>query len=155
PTDVERARAVITESKFDAVYLPGDASTNAFGQLLTSSDPAAFLRDYRYDVSAVGDDRPFFFYTVQPRDLWNFVTSANKGSADYKVNRAVPLLFGLVGVSLAATALVLLLPRLLLGHRLPKQKGVVTFLWYFLFLGVAYILIQVALIQKFVLLLGN
>jgi hypothetical protein len=159
PADVEHARALITESKFDTVYLPGDASgktpENAFGRLLTASDPAAFLRDYRYDVSAVGDDRPFFFYTVQPRDLWDFVANANHGSADYKINRAVPLLFGLVAVSLAATALILVLPRLLLGHRLPKQKGVVTFLWYFLFLGVAYILIQVALIQKFVLLLGN
>jgi hypothetical protein len=155
PADVERARAIAADAKLDTVYLPGDPARNAFGQLLTTPDPAAFLRDYAYDVAPVGDDRPFFFYTVQPRDLWNFITTANKFSADYKINRAVPLLFGLVGVSLAATALVLVLPRWLLGHRLPKQKGVITFLWYFLFLGVAYILIQVALIQKFVLLLGT
>ena len=51
--------------------------------------------------------------------------------------------------------LTLILPRLLLGARLPKQKGVVTFLWYFLCLGAGYILIQVALIQRFVLLLGH
>ena len=56
---------------------------------------------------------------------------------------------------MGATALVLLLPRLLLGARLPKQKGIMTFLWYFLCLGAGYILIQVALIQKFVLLLGQ
>ncbi len=71
------------------------------------------------------------------------------------MNRAVPLLFGVVGISLAATILVLILPRWLLGTRLPKQKGVVPFLWYFLCLGAGYILIQVALIQKFVLLLGQ
>ena len=46
-------------------------------------------------------------------------------------------------------------PRFLLGSRLPKQKGVLAFLWYFLCLGAGYILIQVALIQKFVLLLGH
>jgi len=57
--------------------------------------------------------------------------------------------------SFRATALILLLPRLLLETRLPKQKGVVTFLWYFICLGAGYILIQVALIQKFVLLLGH
>ena len=56
---------------------------------------------------------------------------------------------------MAATALVLVLPRWLLGSRLPKQKGVIAFLWYFLCLGAGYILIQVALIQKFVLLLGH
>ncbi len=65
------------------------------------------------------------------------------------------MLFGLIAVSLVATALIIVLPRWLLGTRLPKQKGVMTFLWYFLCLGAGYILIQVALIQKFVLLLGH
>jgi hypothetical protein len=147
----------------DALYLPGDsaagdAPANPFGELAVTPDPRAFFAHYRYDVSPVPDDRPFFFYTVQPRDLWNFVRSANQANADYKINRAVPLLFGLVGISLAATALVLAmplaLPRWLLGGRLPP-KGVVSFLWYFVCLGAGYILIQVALIQKFVLLLGQ
>ena len=59
----------------------------------------------------------------------------------------------LMAVSIVATALVLVLPRLLLKARLPKQKGVLTFLWYFLCLGAGYVLIQVALVQKFILLL--
>jgi predicted membrane-bound spermidine synthase len=153
--DADRARQIIADSHMEAIYLPGDPPANPFGQLLTASDPRAFLDNYQYDVSAVSDDRPFFFYTVQPRDLWNFFFHASTESADYKVNRAVPLLFGVVGISLAATILVLLLPRWLLGTRLPKQKGVIAFLWYFLCLGAGYILIQVALIQKFVLLLGQ
>jgi spermidine synthase len=153
--DIARARQVITEGHMDEIYLPGDAAKNAFGQLLMTSDPAAFLRSYPFDVSAVSDDRPFFFYTVQPRDLWNYLFNANRSSADFKVNGAVPLLFGLLAVSLFAMALILLLPRFLLGARLPKQKGVITFLWYFICLGAGYILIQVALIQKFVLLLGH
>jgi hypothetical protein len=139
----------------EAVYLPGDGSNTAFAQLLMSPNPPAFWRDYRYDVSPVSDDRPFFFYTVQPRDLWNFVMTANTASADYKVNRAIPLLFALIAVSTGATLLILILPRLVLGTRLPKQQGVFLFLMYFLCLGAGYILIQVALIQKFVLLLGH
>ena len=153
--DVAHARQVIAEGHMDEIYLPGDAPKNAFGQLLTTSDPAAFLRDYPFDVSPVSDDRPFFFYTVQPRDLWNYLFHANEASADFKVQKAVPLLFGLMAVSIIATALILLLPRFLLGTRLPKHKGVITFLWYFICLGAGYILIQVALIQKFVLLLGH
>jgi hypothetical protein len=154
-SDIARARELLSETKLEAVYLPGGGASNAFSQLLDSPDPPAFWRDYRYDVSPVSDDRPFFFYTVQPRDLWNFVTSANRDSADYKINRAVPLLFALLGVSIGATLLILLLPRVVLGARLPKQKGVFLFLLYFLCLGAGYILIQVALIQKFVLLLGH
>ena len=154
-SDISRARQLLSETNLQAVYLPGSRVTNAFAQLLTSPDPPAFWRSYRYDVSPVSDDRPFFFYTVQPRDLWNFVTKANTESADYKVNRAIPLLFALVAVSIGATLLILLLPRLVLGTRLPKKQGVFVFLMYFLCLGAGYILIQVALIQKFVLLLGH
>ncbi len=153
--DLENARRLAAESHMQIVYLPGEPANNAFGQLLASAHPADFWNGYEYDVSPVGDDRPFFFYTVQPRDLWNFVRNANRGSADYKINRAVPLLFGLMGLSIVVTGLILVLPRLVLGSRLPKQKGVMTFLWYFLCLGAGYILVQVALIQKFVLLLGH
>ena len=153
--DVARARQILHDAHMEAIYLPGDSPANPFGDLATSSDTAAFFRSYRYDVSPVSDDRPFFFYTVQPRDLWDYFTRVSTETADYKINTAVPLLFGLMGISLAATALVLVLPRWLLGSRLPKQKGVIAFLWYFLCLGAGYILIQVALIQKFVLLLGH
>ncbi len=153
--DIAHAKQLLSETKLEPVYLPGDGSNTPFAQLLTSPNPPAFWRSYRYDVSPVSDDRPFFFYTVQPRDLWNFVMNANTASADYKVNRAIPLLFALIAVSIGATLLILILPRLLLGTRLPKQQGVFLFLMYFLCLGAGYILIQVALIQKFVLLLGH
>lgn len=153
--DLERVRIAMINARIDIVYLPGDKAKNPFGQLLLSPDPEQFRDDYDYDVSPVDDDRPFFFYTVQPRDLWTFLTQANETNADYKVNRAVPLLFGLLGVSVLATALIILLPRVLLGSRLPREKGILSFLFYFVFIGIGYILIQVALIQKFVLFLGH
>ena len=54
------------------VYVPGDVPANPFGQLLTGSDPVAFYASYPYNVAPVNDDRPFFFYTVQPRDMSRF-----------------------------------------------------------------------------------
>ncbi len=154
--DIARARAALAGSKIEPVYLPGDPATkNAFAEILLTPDRARFYQQYPYDVSPVGDDRPFFFYTVQPDDLWKFITTAPTASADYKINRAVPLLFGVVFVSLLATAVILVLPRLMLGSRLPEDKHVFGFLFYFLFIGAGYILIQVALIQKFVLFLGH
>jgi hypothetical protein len=123
---------------------------------LLSPDPAEYQRAYRFDIAPVSDNRPFFFYTVQPRDLISFMRNASTTAADYNaVNRAVPLLFGLMGISLAATLLILILPPLVLGTRLPSRPGVRGFLLYFLFIGAGYILIEVALIQKFVLFLGQ
>ncbi|HUS04649.1 MAG TPA: hypothetical protein VMZ52_00015 [Bryobacteraceae bacterium] len=152
--DLIRAHGAIAESRMEPVYLPDQQIPNAFTQLLNAADPKAFYAKYQYDISPVDDNRPFFFYSVQPADLWSFITHPT-GSADYKINRAVPLLFGLMGISLLATAVILILPPLLLGSKLPVEKGVRTSLWYFVFIGAGYILIQVALIQKFVMLLGH
>lgn len=152
---IEHARQQAAESRLDVVYTPGDNGQTPFRQLLTAADPSAFYRAYRYDVAPVTDDQPFFFYTVQPRDVLRFVRSASDESADYKVNLAVPTLFSLLAVSLVAVLITLLLPPALLGARLPKEPGVRSFLWYFLCLGAGYILIQVGLIQKLVLFLGH
>jgi hypothetical protein len=155
--DLGQVRSELAASRWlQPVYLPGDpASASAFAGLLLSSNPERFRNEYQYNISPVSDDRPFFFYSVQPRDVWNYVKPADRRLIDYKINRAVPLLFGSFGVSLLATLVVLALPPLLLGARLPASGGVRRFLGYFVCIGAGYILIQVALIQKFVLFLGH
>ncbi|MBZ5604629.1 MAG: hypothetical protein LAO79_20195 [Acidobacteriia bacterium] len=148
PEDLVRVRQALAEPRFRGLYLPGDPPKNPFGELLLSSNPKAFSAGYAYNVAPVDDDHPFFFYTIQPRDIWNFMRRAEK------FNPSVPLLFGLILVSIAATGLVMALPRLLFRNRMPKQPRAMRFLWYFPVLGVAYISIELALIQKFMLLLG-
>ena len=153
--DVARAGALFQAASMQTVYLPGAEIKNQFYDLLHSSDPAAYQHNYTFDISPVTDNRPFFFYTVQPRDLWQFLRTASHESADYKINKAVPLLFALMGISLVATTIILLAPPVVLGTRLPSLPGVRSFLLYFLFIGIGYILIEVGLIQKFVLFLGH
>jgi hypothetical protein len=153
--DCDRARALFAAANMQAIYLPDAAIENPFHELLHTSDPAGFERRFVFDIRPVTDNRPFFFYTVQPRDLLVFLRTASHETADYKINKAVPLLFGLALVSIIATLLILLLPPLVLGTRLPRRPGVLKFLLYFLFIGAGYILIEVALIQKFVLFLGH
>ena len=152
--DVAAVKSALSETHLQALYIPGDAPSNEFGALLRSADPSTFWRNYRYNVTPVDDDRPFFFYTVQPRDILNFLKQGGR-SADYKINRALPLLFEVLGISVLAIIVVLAFPPLLLGERLPAEKGVRGFLLYFVCIGAGYILIQVALIQKFVLFLGH
>jgi hypothetical protein len=153
--DLDRARQAMLNGNLRPVYMPGENIPNQFTDLLHSSNPAQYERDYRYDITPVTDNRPFFFYTVQPRDLIAFLTSASKASADYTINKAVPLLFELFAISIAAVAVMLFLPPVLLGTRLPREKSVQVFLLYFLLIGAGYILVEVALIQKFVLFLGH
>jgi hypothetical protein len=152
--DLARIKSALAQTNLHSLYIPGDPPTNAFGELMTTRDPEAFWRNYRYNVTPVDDDRPFFFYTVQPRDVLEFLQHTAP-SADYKINRALPLLFEVLGISVLAIVVVLAFPPLLLGARLPAEKGVRSFLLYFVCIGAGYILIQVALIQKFILFLGH
>ena len=154
-TDIGRLQQGAAKANLKIVYLPGTAYESPFRDLLLSSDVNRFYRSYPFDVRPVSDNRPFFFYTVQARDLWNYAMHASHDTADYKINRALPVLFGLVAISIVATALILSLPPMLLGHRLPREEGSIRALLFFLFIGAGYILIQVALIQKFVLFLGH
>jgi hypothetical protein len=153
--DVARARQAFADAHMEAVYVPGDSPHNEFGQLLLAKDPLAWERDYRFDITPVSDNRPFFFYTVQPRDVSAFILQTGSKSADYKVNVAVPKLFDALIVSLIAVVIILVLPPLLLGTKLPHERSVRSFLLYFLAIGMGYILIEVAMIQKFVLFLGH
>jgi hypothetical protein len=153
--DVAHARQAFADAHLEAVYLPGDPPRNEFGQLLLAKDPPAWERAYRFDITPVSDNRPFFFYTVQPRDISAFILQTDSKSADLKVNVAVPKLFDAAIVSVIAVAIILVLPPLVLGTKLPQEKSVRGFLVYFLAIGMGYILIEVAMIQKFVLFLGH
>jgi hypothetical protein len=137
------------------IYRPGTTTPSAFRDLLTAQDVDRFYESYPFDVRPVSDDRPFFFYTVQPRDLWKFMLSASRATADYKVNSALPVLFALIGISLLATAVIVCLPPLFLKQQLPTGRHSLVTLMFFLSIGAGYILVQVSLIQKFVLFLGH
>jgi hypothetical protein len=152
--DIATARSSIAKAKMVPVYLPGDRASNPFGELLLAKDPLAWERNYAFDVTPVGDNRPFFFYTVQPRDIQAFLATGGR-AMDAKINKALPMLFAALIVSIAAVAIILVLPPMVLGARLPSERDARGFLLYFIAIGIGYILIEVALIQKFVLFLGH
>ena len=156
PDDLARTFIEAKDARYELLYRPGDAArVNPFQLLLRSPHPEQYAGQYQYDISPVSDDRPFFLFTVQTRDIFDVNSLMSSTSMDYKVQKAVPLLFEVTGVSVLATLLMLLLPPLALRTSLPRDWRARGFLLYFVCLGIGYILVQVALIQKFVLLLGH
>ena len=153
--DLQRLESAAATGHMQVVYSPGTDTVSPFRTMLLTSNLPHFFASYPFDVRPVSDDRPFFFYTVQPRDLWSFVFHASHATADYKINSALPVLFGSLGISILATLIIMCLPPLLLRDRLPRSASSISALLFFLFIGAGYILIQVALIQKFVLFLGH
>mgnify|MGYP005848314469 CR=1 FL=1 len=153
--DLATVESASQESGLEILYSPRDSAESEFALLLRGGEAETHWADYPYNVTPVDDNKPFFFYSARGADFWGLFGGGNGKTASGGASNALLLLLRLLGVSVVATAIILALPPLLLGDRLPKDSRVGRFLWYFVFVGVGYILIQLTLIQKFVFLLGH
>ena len=136
--------------ELDSLYLPSDPGQNPFSALIATNDPWAFARNYPYNVAPVFDDAPFFFFTLKTSQILN-EESLQQG-IDWKVNLGVVVLGMVLVISLAAVLAFLILP-MLLGAGGPSLRRIS--LLYFVAVGLGYILVEIAFIQRFVLFLGH
>ncbi|HEX4784867.1 MAG TPA: hypothetical protein VH350_11020 [Candidatus Sulfotelmatobacter sp.] len=137
-------------SHLEPLYLPSDHGENPFSDLIASNDPYAFARGYAYNTAPVTDNAPFFFFTLKPRQILG--EAGLRGGIDWKVNLGVLVLLLVLVISLVAVLAFLVLP-LALGSRNRRQSPVP--LLYFVAVGLGYILVEIAFIQRFVLFLGH
>jgi spermidine synthase len=124
---------------------PGLARHTPFADLIASNNPYRFAQSYAYNVAPVSDNAPFFFFTLKPSQ----VLGIQRG-IDWKVNLGVLVLVLVFVISLVAVAAFLILPLALKARR---QSPVP--LLYFVAVGLGYILVEIAFIQRFVLFLGH
>jgi len=133
-----------------ALYLPSAPKENPFSTLIARNDPYAFAKQYPYNVAPVNDNAPFFFFTLKldqirhPADL--------RQGIDWKVNLGVAVLATVLVISCVAVLAFLIIPLAVRGGR--KQHHPVRLL-YFVAIGLGYILVEIAFIQRFVLFLGH
>jgi hypothetical protein len=132
-----------------AQYLPSSPGRNAFSRLIAANDPYAFARQYKFNVAPVSDDAPFFFFTVKLKQILN---SKLAQGIDWKVNVGVAVLGMVLLLSLLAVLAFLIVPLAWHGDR---ARGMVLPLMYFVAVGLGYILVEIAFIQRFVLFLGH
>ena len=132
------------------LYLPSDPKPNAFSQLIQSNNPEGFTRAYGYNVTPVTDNAPFFFFTLKPARLFHL--SSTESAMDWKVNLGVAVLLMLLVISILAVLAFLVIP-LALGNRNAHRPT--RALFYFVAVGLGYIMVEVSLIQRFVLFLGH
>ena len=112
-----------------------------------------FIRNYPFNIAPVSDDAPFFFFTFKTGDALRNVLHRSGRGIDWKNNLGVVVLGILLMISLAAVLAFLIGPLAL--HREETRPFALTPLLYFVALGLGYILVEITLIQRFVLFLGH
>jgi hypothetical protein len=165
--EVEAIRAFSREHGLDLVALPGlsEGETNqynvleepvyyrAFRQLL--ADPEAVYGAQGYDVRPPSDDRPFFFHFFRWGQTRAVLQQLGRvwqpwGGSGYLV------LVALLAVALVSSGVLILLPMAFL-----ERNGTVTrnvkgrTLVYFGLLGFGFLFVELPLMQRFILFLGQ
>jgi len=149
----EEAAVIAHLERYDALeplHLPSAPGDNPFSALIARNDPWAFARGYPYNVAPVSDNAPFFFFTLKTGQILH-EESLQQG-IDWKVNLGVVVLGMVLVISLAAVLAFLVLPMLFAAGG-PSRRWLS--LLYFIAVGLGYILVEVAFIQRFVLFLGH
>ncbi|MGC2446225.1 MAG: hypothetical protein WA477_01185 [Candidatus Sulfotelmatobacter sp.] len=134
----------------DPLYLPTSPGKNPFSDLIASNDPYTYARTYAYNVSPVTDNAPFFFFTLKAGQILG--ERSLRHGIDWKVNLGVLVLLLVLVISAIAVTVFLILPLMLKSR--PSRQSPLPLL-YFIAIGLGYILVEIAFIQRFVLFLGH
>ncbi len=150
---IEGARWSQANLNLHVLYLPATAvrfgmAHPAFAQLIRGQDARAFSAAYPYNVAPVTDNAPFFFFTLKPEQVFR---GSDQGGIDWKVNLGIAILGIVLIVSVAAVIVFLVLPLALSPE---TRSGRSLSVLYFVAIGLGYIMVEIALIQRFVLFLG-
>jgi len=150
--EVAGAEAFAERSGFEVLYTPRTRPDNDLARLVEAPDPEAFWDAFSSDVSPPTDNRPFFFQSARPSQVFSRRWSRGEWR---RTNLGTLVLFGVVGISALVVALFILGPLLLARRRVAAVRGRLPFLLYFAALGAGFIVVEVVLVQKCVLFLGH
>jgi hypothetical protein len=172
--EITQLRSVSDRLGFDVLYAPGaagdsdgsddrpqttapaqdvvvdGAATGDYARLIRASDREQFYAAYRSDIRPTTDDRPFFFHTTKLERQFDVAFGKSM-----LFGNGLSALMTLLAISTALVALFVVGPLVVTerGHQRPRGWG--AWLVYFGALGAGFMLIEVSVLQRFVLLLGH
>lgn len=120
---------------------------------LTGPDRSAFVAGYAFDIRPTTDDRPYFSDFFRWRALPALWAAARQGGAGL-LDWGWPVQLATLGIAVLAALVLILLPVRLLTDRADGGLRRATAA-YFLLIGTGFMFIEIATIQRLVLLLGQ
>ena len=165
PEEIVQVKWFLESMSFDPVFLyglkpaeanrfnvlPDDIYFRYFQQLLKEED---FPRRYPFRIDPPRDDKPFFFHFFKIDQLSTILKNWGHtwqpfGGAGYIIILGMILLIIILSIS------VIMLPFLLKREAFPKSSRISMLSIYFFAIGLAYLFVEIPIMQKFILYLGK
>lgn len=163
--EIAALRKFCRTRSFDPAYFPGIAAdeTNRYNRLdesyfydgalaLLSPGRDAFIEDYKFYIAPATDDRPYFFRFLKWRSLPEILALKDRGGLPL-LEWGYPMLIVTFLQAASAGALFILLPLPRIRDKPPLRRGRVAA--YFLAIGLGFMFLEIAFIQKFILFLAH
>jgi len=167
PEEIAAVRTFATERSFDLAFHPAITAdeANRYNILdrpylfegtnaLAGPTRADYLERYKFAIAPATDDRPYFFDFFKWRALPELMALRAQGTAAM-LDWGYLVLIGTLAQAAVMSFVLILLPLWLRRRRFggDAPRGRIAF--YFLALGLAFLFIEIAFIQRFILFLGH
>jgi len=152
--EIRLIESVAATNGFELLYTPLTQPDNAFTRMIRAADPKTVWDGFVTDVAPTYDNNPFFFNSLRLTDL----SKAFSISGEWrKTNLGSFVLFALLIITSILVVLFIALPLALTRKRVKSEENIgrLPYLLYFGCLGTGFIVVEIAMIQKFILFLGH
>ncbi|HSV59580.1 MAG TPA: SAM-dependent methyltransferase [Variovorax sp.] len=163
--DIAAIKAFCVARSFDVAFYPGMQrdQANRFNVVegpdlfdgataLLGPDRSEFIARYKFNIEPATDDKPHFFHFFKWRVLPELLSLKDRGGLPL-LEWGYPVLVATLAQALLASLLLIALPMAWVARAGTGSRGRV--LAYFLAIGFAFMFVEIAFIQKFVLFLGH
>ncbi len=167
PRDRETIQRFCEERSFDIDHCPGIGPewANRFNMLdpptlsegtaaILGAARASYLDRYKFDIEPPTDDRPYFFQDLKWRTIPELLALRSQGGLSL-LESTTPLLVVTAIQALMLSLFLILLPLQFLRRGGRVRGGGSRVAMYFAALGCAFLLLEIAFIQKLILFLGH
>ncbi|MDH5357593.1 MAG: SAM-dependent methyltransferase [Gammaproteobacteria bacterium] len=168
--EIAKLKQFCRERNFDLVFYPGinEQEANQFNILqqpylyqaaveLLGDQYEAFIDSYKFNIQPATDDQPYFSQFFKWQTLPEIISLIDSGGL-FLLESGYLLLIAALFQAIVASVLLIALPLWLWKHKLGIQSGSQQHkrvLVYFFCLGLAFLFIEIAFIQKFILILHH
>jgi spermidine synthase len=152
--EVKTIEELAGQNKFQLLYTPLTQPDNVFTKMIKAANPADVWNAFETNVNPTYDNNPFFFNSIRMSNLQGALTGVGEWQ---KTNLGTFVLFALFAITSVLVLLFIIGPLLFVRSRTMtgEKSGRMSYLFYFACLGAGFIIVEVAMIQKFILFLGH
>ncbi len=154
--EIEKTEKMAGEMAFDIIYTPKNQKDTYFTKFILAKDEEQFFANYPFKIEPPTDNEGFFFHMLKLKDWRRIFQFKNIEGGQLHIYYSVFILITIFIIASIFSLFFIFLPLIFRKTKLliPKKEAL-RYIFYFAFLGLGFMLIEISLIQRFSIFFGH